>query len=105
MTTAQQRDAFTMIELLAVISVIAIALALTLPFIQSAREDARRTACVSNLKQIGLCLLNYEDKRKALPPISTSVDIVPDIPGDATVYVQEGDIKAPSPAAGLSWMV
>ena len=39
---------------------------------------------MDNLKQIGLALLNYEDERKALPPISSNFDPIPDVPGFAT---------------------
>jgi len=65
----RNRRGFTLIELLVVIAIIAVLIALLLPAVQSAREAARRSQCVNNLKQFGLAFHNYISANDMLPPL------------------------------------
>jgi type II secretory pathway pseudopilin PulG len=62
-----ERPAFTIVELLAVITITGTLIALLLPAIQRAREASRRSSCGENLHQIGVALATYESTRNSLP--------------------------------------
>jgi len=67
LTSVASTRGFTLVELLVVIAIIGILVALLLPAIQAAREAARRVNCQSNIKNLALAVLNYENQKKALP--------------------------------------
>ena len=63
----RSKQGFTLVELLVVIAIIAMLVTLLLPAVQSAREAARRTQCINNMKQIGIGWLNHESAHGFLP--------------------------------------
>jgi prepilin-type N-terminal cleavage/methylation domain-containing protein/prepilin-type processing-associated H-X9-DG protein len=83
-----KRQAFTLVELLVVISIIGILVGLLMPAVQSARESARRSNCQNNLKQIGLALLEYHQAQNRFPA------------GTTRPKVDDGD---PSGTAAFGW--
>lgn len=62
-----RRVAFTLVELLVVIAIIGVLVALLLPAVQAAREAARRTQCLNNVKNLSLGALTYESRQGKLP--------------------------------------
>jgi len=70
MSKTARRSGFTLIELLVVIAIIAILAAILFPVFARAREQARKTSCLSNLKQLGLGFLMYaQDYDEKLPGV------------------------------------
>jgi prepilin-type N-terminal cleavage/methylation domain-containing protein len=65
--TSGSPRAFTLIELMVVIGIVAALIALLLPAVQAAREAARRAQCLNNLRQIGLAMHNFHNARDRFP--------------------------------------
>jgi len=73
-TCKKRASGFTLIELLVVIAIIAILAAILFPVFARARENARRTSCVNNMKQAGLGIAQYLQDNDGNYPMSSSTD-------------------------------
>ena len=80
MENSQKRSGFTLIELLVVIAIIAILAAILFPVFQKVRENARRAACQSNEKQLGLAFIQYMSDSDGVTP-NTCGDVCKDANG------------------------
>lgn len=127
------RRGFTLVELLVVIAIIGILVALLLPAVQAAREAARRTQCVSNVKNLALAMHNYHDTNGQFPAAATfpndsawnpltdqalfrnwAIDILPFLEEQnladqfvisATSRVRDGDINAAARSTNVNVML
>lgn len=92
------KSGFTLVELLVVLAVICILVALLFPVFSRVRENARRTTCMSNLKQIGLGMQQYISDYDGVTP-SIYVDITSDPGGSDPGGTAKGHIR------GYNWRV
>jgi len=70
----RSRSAFTLVELLVVIGIIAVLIAILLPVLSKARAQANRTVCLSNIRQLGTAILMYCNDNKGYFPTCAFVD-------------------------------
>ncbi len=91
-----RKSGFTLIELLVVIAIIAILAAILFPVFAQAREQARKTVCISNMKQLGLAIVMYvQDYDETFPTVSVN---------GGSIGTADNDAKAAVFPAFWQWM-
>ncbi|QDT34901.1 DUF1559 domain-containing protein [Thalassoglobus polymorphus] len=74
---SRKKSGFTLVELLVVIAIIGLLVAMLMPAVQRAREAARRSSCLNNIKQLGLASQNYLDSHRTFPSGWIEADVDP----------------------------
>src|SRR5438552_11460791 len=86
---ARSRRGFTLVELLVVIGIIAVLIAILLPAISRARDQANTTACMATMRNLGQCIHEYSIDFRGCVPFSYYTDT--GVTGSSTVGENDGD--------------
>ncbi len=97
-STRNLRHAFTLVELLVVITIIGILIGFLLPAVQGARESARRTQCINTLKQLSIAAILHENTHQAFPTAGWSWTLPREVRRDS-----EDNYLAPEVLGKQSW--
>src|SRR5262245_47745499 len=97
MPSSRSRPAYTLVELLVVLTTSGGLAAMLFPAVTAARESARRAQCINNLKQLGLAMLNYHDSFKTLPMGAVYVG------SDASTWTDKASTDFRAPGWGATW--
>ncbi|HXG24845.1 MAG TPA: prepilin-type N-terminal cleavage/methylation domain-containing protein [Chthonomonadales bacterium] len=96
----QRRKGFTLIELLVVIAIIAILAAILFPVFAQAREQARKTVCLSNMRQFGTAIAMYvQDYDETMPDAATNWWAAADFCQGGPIYTVTSNNPSPSARA------
>jgi prepilin-type N-terminal cleavage/methylation domain-containing protein len=88
----KRRTGFTLIELLVVIAIIAILAALLLPVLTVAKEKAKRTSCMSNMRQLGIAMMFYAGENQDSYPEAPNPTVTGNVPNAATAGADLWDL-------------
>jgi type II secretory pathway pseudopilin PulG len=94
--SSRLRIGLSLVELLVVIAIIGVLMAVLLPAVQSARASANNSACLNNLRQIGLALQHYESTHKKYPRGGQHADLLPYLEQSQRLgRIQQVDVPPP----------
>lgn len=95
MRRPSKRSGFSLIELLVVIAILGLLVALIMPAVQQAREAARRVQCLNQMRQIGLALVQHEERQKRFPALGYWSASGPEVYHSWVVEILPGIDQAP----------